>query len=514
MDFYQIGDVLPGGYRVIDIKRGGMGVVYICHQPPDRFYAVKTASFRPGTGGHDSEAEDQFFRYFRDEVDLWIRLSNESRHENIVQALLYNDQEHLLFLEYVDGLSIHEAMVGKPIHPSHALQWSIGICRGMAHMHEEFRLIHRDLKPQNVLIRHQNLVPKISDMGIAKVLEEGASGNTIIGTQGYRAPETWEGETDFVSDVFSFGATLYAMITGAPPKSQASPFATFKSSDPPHVINPECPEALSNIASRCIQYMPNDRYQSFQEVLDDLEKLPPYDTEEFQDGYLFCEKHGFFTPNDLAEGGCLFCDQTRRHTDQLEHAKTLAASVLAQVAATVAEPPLAGTVTAAQATAYDPAVDATQVAPSLRGHTPTATAPGASTPSTDDVGPNWIKWAAITVVALVGVLYLVGALLNSGDKDKEPVKRIPGKTHQAAGGSGETPAKRGDLVDCGSEKKCPVQFKLDTSINGFGQTICPVESEGATHPHYVCDICGHRYAKNERGCLIDGCKGTPLKHRP
>ena len=105
MTTYRVGDVLAGGYRVIDVKRGGMGVVYISHQPPDRFYAVKTVD--PATASNrDPEAIEQFFKYFRDEVDLWIRLSRQARHENIVEALLYNEHQHWLFLEYVDGLSV------------------------------------------------------------------------------------------------------------------------------------------------------------------------------------------------------------------------------------------------------------------------------------------------------------------------------------------------------------------------------------------------------------------------
>ena len=174
---HSVGDVLSGGYRVIDIKRGGMGVVYICHQPPDRFYAVKTAALL-------GEQSEKLQKYFRTEVDNWIRISSSHKHPNIVQALLYNEDERWLFLEYINGLPLHEVVKGGPLHPKHALDWAHGIAVGMDHLHREFTLIHRDLKPQNILVAGLDLIPKITDLGIAKVLELDGDGqdNTVIGT--------------------------------------------------------------------------------------------------------------------------------------------------------------------------------------------------------------------------------------------------------------------------------------------------------------------------------------------
>ena len=100
---FDIGDTLPGGYVVLDIKAGGMGVVYICHQTAtDQDYAIKTVRLDAGL---DVET---FLESFREEVYNWISISKKSRHENIVEALLYNEDEHWLFLEYVDGPGLHE----------------------------------------------------------------------------------------------------------------------------------------------------------------------------------------------------------------------------------------------------------------------------------------------------------------------------------------------------------------------------------------------------------------------
>ena len=103
MTQFNVGDAFPGGYVVLDIKAGGMGVVYICHQPStDQDYAIKTVRLDAGV---DVEL---FLERFRDEVYNWISISSKSRHENIVDALLYNEDENWLFLEYVDGPGLHE----------------------------------------------------------------------------------------------------------------------------------------------------------------------------------------------------------------------------------------------------------------------------------------------------------------------------------------------------------------------------------------------------------------------
>ena len=138
---YSIGETLPGGYLVLDIKAGGMGVVYICHQPATgQDYAIKTVRLDVGVNA------EEFLRRFREEVNNWIRISMEAHDPNIVEALLYNEDERWLFLQYIDGPHLHDLTSHKPAHLSHVLSWARDIARGMDALHDQFSMVHRDLK--------------------------------------------------------------------------------------------------------------------------------------------------------------------------------------------------------------------------------------------------------------------------------------------------------------------------------------------------------------------------------
>ncbi|MCA8961972.1 MAG: serine/threonine protein kinase [Planctomycetes bacterium] len=495
MTTYRVGDVLSGGYRVIDVKRGGMGVVYICHQPPDRFYAVKTVD--PATAAtQDPEAIAQFFKYFRDEVDLWIRVSRQARHENIVEALLYNEHEHWLFLEYVDGLSVAEAARRKPLHLRHVVDWSIGVARGMDLMHSKFKLIHRDLKPQNVLIDKDGLVPKISDLGIAKVLQDDQGENTIIGTAGYRAPETWAGRTDFLSDVYSFGATLYAMLTGGPPKGRDNPLDIGRSIPSPSESNPRVPSELDAIVMRCLAPTPGDRYQSFAEIIPLLEALGPFEGPKYDEGYHYCAAHDFWSWIGDGTGVCFFCQQSASGAKKLEEAMTVVATAPyppGGAEATVPEqtmalPPGIAPHTMTR-TALEPTMSApipqTLVAPELH----TAPAP---TPVTSPVK----KIAAI--VAAVVIAIVVWAAWPSGVDPEHLDVAIKDSRHSVAKDSGdgvdggkETSDPKVQLtssakVEC-ADPDCRQMFVQDFVEGDIRQKYCPLNPK-----HVKCAQCGFR----------------------
>ena len=325
MTTYSIGQTLAGGYRVIDVKAGGMGVVYICHQSgTDQFYAIKTVKFQ---SAHDSE---ELARRFRNEVFEWIKISNQRKHGNVVQALLYNQDERWLFLEYVDGLPMHQAMPKCASHLKHAFDWAMGIASGMDCLHREFSYIHRDLKPQNVMICAEDLVPKITDLGIGKVIQEGSSDHTLIGTPGYMAPETFQGQADFRSDIYAYGAVVYRMVAGEAPFGRGAP--SFDRLPPaPSEKNPGVPEELDKLILRCLEPNPTRRFQSFEDILGGLDELPTIAETRTAQKYRFCQEHQFFSPMSPKLSECLFCDHSSRHVELMEAATEASAQLIEEV---------------------------------------------------------------------------------------------------------------------------------------------------------------------------------------
>ena len=464
MSTFSVGQTLAGGYRIIDVKTGGMGVVYICHQSgTGQFYAIKTVKF------HSDQEAEELARRFRNEVFEWIKISNEHKHDNVVQALLYNQDERWLFLEFVDGLPMHRTMPSCAAHPRHALDWAHGMARGMDHLHREFSYLHRDLKPQNVMISIDGLVPKITDMGIGKVLREGMSGHTLIGTPGYMAPECFRGQTDFRADVYSFGAVVYRMVSGDAPFDRTPSFDRLPAA--PSEKMPGLPEELDRFVLGCLEPDPGKRFQSFEDVLGELERLPTLSETRTAQDYELCEEHRFFSPVSAELSGCLFCDHARRHEERMQEA-TRAAEQFADEVDTI---PLGDGSRSGDETWAEVTED---LAAARRRPQVEVIPPGPVSRLKQSV--MIIVLVALTIGAAVGI----NAIFNSG---------------------GPPPLPSPTVVECEAEG-CERKFSLDSAwfrdndgiVQKSPQSICPADH------HWACDECYKRYEK--RRSLSDPCE--------
>ena len=268
------GDDLPQipGYEVLGpIGRGGMGIVYKARQLSlGRIVALKTIS-----AGNQSDPQDRL--RFKTEAQAIARFQDP----NIVHV--YEVGEHggrLYFsMEFLEGGSLDKRLERKPQPPRAAAQLLEILARALARVHER-GLIHRDLKPGNVLMT-ANGVPKISDFGLARRVE-GQSGQTqsgaILGTPSYMAPEQAAGKTKEITpltDVYALGAILYEMLTGRPPFLGEGPMDTVMqvlSSDPvpPRTLQPTVPRDLETICLKCLEKEPARRYASGADLADDL----------------------------------------------------------------------------------------------------------------------------------------------------------------------------------------------------------------------------------------------------
>ena len=210
-------------------------------------------------------------RSFEREAQLMARVS----HPGIVQIydIGYAGEGLYYVAELVEGASLSDRLRSGPVPPSEARDIAEQLCRALAQAHAK-RVVHRDVKPANVLITPDGTV-KIGDFGIARLAEgttDGAGG-TIVGTPRYMAPEQARGRpTTPATDVYGVGVVLYEMLAGRPPFTEraAVELALRHVSDPPPPLPTGTPRALVQIVERALAKDPADRYPTAREMADAL----------------------------------------------------------------------------------------------------------------------------------------------------------------------------------------------------------------------------------------------------
>jgi serine/threonine protein kinase len=209
-------DLVAGRYRLVGrIGRGAMGVVWRAHDERlDRTVAVKLLSFDAALGGSEGEKTD-------DRVMREARLAAKLQHPNAIAVhdVVEHEGRPCLVLEYLPSESLSAVMAERGALPADEVA-RIGaqLADALAAAHE-VGIVHRDIKPDNVLIAPDGTV-KITDFGISKAIGDATmtSVGVIAGTPAFLAPEVaGGGKAGFPSDVFSLGATLYAATEGTPP---------------------------------------------------------------------------------------------------------------------------------------------------------------------------------------------------------------------------------------------------------------------------------------------------------
>ena len=267
-----IGKILDDRYEILElIGTGGMANVYkaLCHRL-NRYDAVKIMR-------DDTAADECFRKRFRTESQAVAMLS----HPNIVSVydVSHNENIEYIVMELVDGITLKQYMKEHGALPTdEGLNFSIQIAKALAHAHSK-GIIHRDIKPQNVMLLKDGLI-KVADFGIAALqndIEE--STNETVGSVHYIAPEQARGAAaDARSDIYSLGIVMYEMMTGRLPyvgKSDVEVAVKHMNTEavPPRTIVPGIPEELERICLKAMATDITDRYQSAGELLSDLEQF-------------------------------------------------------------------------------------------------------------------------------------------------------------------------------------------------------------------------------------------------
>jgi eukaryotic-like serine/threonine-protein kinase len=252
-----------GKYKILStIGSGGFGTVYLAE---DTWIDKKVALKVPHKQGVD------FGESLREP-----RLLATLNHPNIVTIVTAEKQDNIFFIvmEFVSGETL-EAIITREgaLNLGLALDYTCQICNAVDHAHRQ-GVLHRDLRPSNVLISDNGLV-KVADFGTSRFLEIAAHGTTVIGSPPYMAPEQFLGKAVFASDLYSLGITMFQMLTGELPYETPTPsdldrLLRGEMLVAPRLRNPKIPKAISDIVMKAMAPDIPARYQRASEILEDL----------------------------------------------------------------------------------------------------------------------------------------------------------------------------------------------------------------------------------------------------
>lgn len=323
----KIGDIFNDQYKIENIFEGGMGIVYIVNDvETNHIYAMK--SFQDKFMWNDSVV-----KMFYHEAEIWVRLGEN---QNIVQAIKVEpfDGKPYIFLEYIKGTDLEAILKHEKLNLEEILDFSLQFCQGMSYAYKTLGVVHQDIKPSNCMITEDGIL-KITDFGLCKIYSEAkdenekhsitkfqktniqsnnlnnkesiagmssnvididlgmqnnkntiedtsedGKGSRIGGTIPYMAPELFTGdnEANTLTDIYSFGCMLYEMITNKTPFGDTDFEACIVghiSEIPENPCNEreDLPDILGEIALKCLEKNPEDRFNDFSEILMTFTKL-------------------------------------------------------------------------------------------------------------------------------------------------------------------------------------------------------------------------------------------------
>ncbi len=251
-----------GKYQILsNLGSGGFGTVFLAKDVwIDKKVAIKVPHRQSGDEG---------------ELLQEPRLLAALDHPNIVSILTAErvDGVFYIVMEYVKGESLEAALDREKALPlPRAINYIVQILRGVEHAHEA-TILHRDLRPANVLISESGAV-KVADFGTSRLLEK-SHATTVIGSPPYMSPEQFQGRAVLASDIYSVGVILYQMLTGmlpyfSPNPAQIERMVAQGRCTPPKLRNSQVPREISDIVMKAISADLGGRYQRASELLEDL----------------------------------------------------------------------------------------------------------------------------------------------------------------------------------------------------------------------------------------------------
>jgi len=265
------GALLGQRYEILQVLgRGGMGAVYKAKdREVDRIVALKV--IRPDLVGNAA---------LLDRFKQELVLSHQVTHKNVVRIYDLGEADGVKFItmEFIEGSDLRSIILEKKrFPPGEAVEIMLQVCRALEAVHA-VGVIHRDLKPQNIMRDSQGRVI-VMDFGLARLVESNGMTQTgaLVGTMEYMSPEQALGsQLDHRSDLFTLGLIFYELLTGKMPFAADSALAslikrTQERAMPVTQHDKSIPAPLANVVAKCMERDPKLRYQSCSQLLSDLE---------------------------------------------------------------------------------------------------------------------------------------------------------------------------------------------------------------------------------------------------
>ncbi len=252
-----------GPYTLIRrIGRGGFGEVWLAERR-SQFFSKKLAIKLP----HDDQVD---LKTIGMEAALWEQASGHPNVLPIIDADVY-DGQIVIASEYADGGSLADRVKnhGRPVKEQ-SIKLVIGVLNGLEFLHER-KIIHRDVKPQNILI--QGDTPRLADFGISRAMQTTANSSIVAGTDAYMSPESFEGKRSPQTDIWSVGVLLFELINGSLPFPQEHPSERMYAilTREPLDLDSIQPSMLRAVIGKALEKDPAKRYATAREMRDHLE---------------------------------------------------------------------------------------------------------------------------------------------------------------------------------------------------------------------------------------------------
>ncbi len=253
-----------GVYTLVGrLGKGGFGEVWLAEKR-SQFIVKRVAVKLP----HEEQVN---FDAIRQEAQLWEAASGHPNVLPIIDADVYDGQVCIVS-EYADGGSLHDRLKRETkLDLKESVEMAIGILNGLEFLHSR-KIIHRDIKPQNILL--QGNTPRLADFGISRAMNTTMISSTIIGTDAYMSPESFDGKRNVQTDIWSVGVVLYQLLKGTLPFPQEHPtermFAVLTKDFEP--LSDEIPSDLRRIIDKSLAKLPENRFQTCAEMRDELSK--------------------------------------------------------------------------------------------------------------------------------------------------------------------------------------------------------------------------------------------------